>query len=200
MAIDTTLALVSLTDAKTFMQISGSSEDTIVGDLVNMASAAINKYCGRVLLSKAFEEYLDGDGSTQLILPKFPVTTLTSVNDDPLRVWGAGTAKSSSDMILDGDSGIITLFNNGGEFTKGVRNIKVVYTAGYAVGSMPWDIRTACFLLVSQWYRTAYQKWQRGVASEQVGNRNITFVNDPIPKDIALMLDPYRVRTGSLYA
>jgi uncharacterized phiE125 gp8 family phage protein len=198
-AIDSTVALVALADAKAFLKISASTEDVIVGDIVNAVSGTINRYCGRVFLSAEYTEFYDGTGTRELILRKFPVTSVTSLNDDVNRQWTDATAKDvNSDVILDGGAGILSLWNNGGRFARGRQNVKIVYTAGYALAAIPYDVQMSCKLLASQHYRQSYAQWRRGVQSEQQGNVNTTYSNDAIPKDIAMMLDPYRVRIGEV--
>lgn len=201
MSLDAAIALVSLEDAKAFLKLTASSEDTIVSDLVNAVSVSINRYCGRVFLSADYTEFLDGDGSGELILSNFPVTVLTSLNDDPSwRQWQALTAKDVvNDVILEAKTGVVRLWNNGGRFLRGHQNVKAVYTAGYTLDTIPYDVALACKFLVSQFYRQAYSQWRRGIQSEQIQDRNTTFTNDPIPKDIAMMLDPYRVRYGAAH-
>ena len=129
--IDTTNALVSLEDAKDFLKISVESEDSIIESMINRASSWANSYTQRLLLSRVNTDYYDGDGTGTLILNQYPVTTLTSLYDDVDRAFGAGTAINvGSDVVLDGDNGLIRLFNQAVAFNKGILNVKAVYTAG----------------------------------------------------------------------
>ncbi len=197
MAIDTNMALISLADAKLFLKITASTEDVIVGDLVNQVSQFINDYCGHPLLQATYTEFYDGDGTNELILRNFPVVSVTTIHDDPLRVFGADTAKVvASDVMLEKGAGIVRLWNNGGYFNRGEGNVKVVYVAGYALASVPYSIQLAVRRLVAKIYRQSYQTPKDGVQTETQQDRTTTYFDEPIPKDIALMLQPYRAMGG----
>jgi uncharacterized phiE125 gp8 family phage protein len=192
-AIDLTVALIALADAKAFLQITGSTQDGIIGDLINEVSVWIKNYVGHELLSATYTEYYDGDGTEELILKNFPVTTLTSVNDDPTRVFGAATAKSvASDVMLDASAGVVRLWNNGGIFQRARGNLKVVYVAGYSLATMPYDIQLAVRKMVAFLYRSSYAMPKIGVQTETVGDRTTTYFNEEILKDVGGILKPYR--------
>lgn len=197
MPIDTVIALVSLADAKAFLKITTSAEDTIVGDLVNSLSKLVSNFVGHDLLSASYTEYYDGDGTDELILKNFPVTALSVLNDDPTRAFAAPTAKDiAADVMLDGAAGIVRLWNNGGIFQRAHGNIKVTYTAGYSLATMPYDIQLAVKKMVAFIYRSSYSMPKIGVQTETVGDRTTTYFNDELPKDIAAMLKPYRAIGG----
>lgn len=197
MAIDTAIALISLADAKAFLKITASSEDGIVGDMVNEISQFVNNHCGHNILETTYTEYYDGDGTNELILGNFPVSTLTSVNDDVARSFSASTAKSvASDILLEKGAGIIRLWNNGGIFMCGQGNVKVVYVAGYTLATVPHPIQLAVRKLVAMLYRRSYQTPKDGVQTETQQDRTTTFFDEAIPKDVTMMLQPYRVIGG----
>lgn len=206
MAVDATIALTTLADAKTFAKVTAAtSEDTIIGDLINAVSQQINAYCGRRFIEATYTDYLDGDGSRDLILPQCPVVSITTLADDPLRVWGTDTQKDvSGSVILDQVAGLVTLWNQGGFFLHGSRNVKVVYIAGFVLTAaanhftLPYEVTLACKLRVSELYRNAYAQWRRGIQSDQQGDRNIVFTNEDLPKDIKLMLEPYRMKNTTV--
>lgn len=197
MSIDTAIALVSLAEAKAFLQITASTQDTIVGDLVNSCSEWVNNFVGHDLLEADYEEYYDGDGTEELILKNFPVTELTLLNDDPQRAFAAPTAKNiSADVMLDSGAGIVRLWNNGGAFFRARGNVKVTYSAGYDIDAMPYDIRLAVKKLVAFLYRASYAQPKMGIQTETTGDRTTTYFNEEILKDVAGLLKPYRTLIG----
>ncbi len=197
MAIDLTVALISLADAKAFLKITTVNEDAIVGDLVNGVSNLVSSFVGHKLLEATYTEYYDGDGTEELILKNFPVTTLSSLNDDPQRAFASPTAKNiAADTMLDGAAGIVRLWNNGGIFQRARGNVKAVYTAGYTLLTMPYDIQLAVRKMVAFLYRSSYATPKIGVQTETIGDRTTTYFNDELPKDIAAMLKPYRAIGG----
>lgn len=73
---------------------------------------------------------LDGTGKPWLYLPQYPVSHIDWVGIDADRVWGTGAAISTADIFFYPMSGKVV--SEGGYFTRGRRNIKVNYNAGYA--------------------------------------------------------------------
>lgn len=202
MAIDTDLALVSLTDAKTFLKISGSTEDTIVGDIVNAASDYANRFCGRKFLSKEYTEYYDGDGTAELIVRRRPIVSVTSLHDDVNRDFDSTSAIDvSADVLLDKDGGILRLRNNEGAFDKGRGNVKIVYTAGYALASVPYGVQQAVKIMAAWLYKHTYQFQRHGIQSQSTATgRNQTNLPAEAPPIVRTLLKPHKNHGEAQYA
>jgi len=201
MALDTVNALVSLSDAKAFLKISGATEDTVIENMINRASIFANDYTQRLLLSRVNTDYYDGDGTGTLILNQYPVSTLSNLYDDVDRAFGAGTAINvSTDVYLDVNNGIIRLLNNAVAFMKGIANVKVVYTAGHTLANVPASIQEAVLLYVGNSYRSQYLGQRFGATSEHVGDRSTTYSNDEIMGQIKNLLNPHRSERAFIYA
>lgn len=199
--LDTANALVALSDAKDFLKVSSENEDAIIESMINRASSWTNDYTQRLLLSRANTDYYDGDGTGTLILNQYPVTTLTSLNDDVDRTFGAGTAINvSTDVVIDNNNGLIRLFNRAVAFNKGMLNIKAVYTAGYSLANVPASIQEAVLLYIGNSYRSQYLGQRFGATSEHVGDRSTTYSNDEIMNQIKGLLNPYRSERAFVHA
>lgn len=192
MPIDTTNALVDLDAVKEFLKITSEEETGVLESLINRASAWANRYTGRLLKSRSITEYQDGPcGGDHIILKQFPVTTLTSVHDDPLRAFGADTQVAAADMYLDAENGTVEMLN-GVALLSGKASVKIVYVGGYAAGSIPADIQEAVLIYIGHAYRREYLDQRFGVATETIGDRTTTFAADPVPPKAKALLDPYR--------
>ena len=199
MAIDLTVALIALADAKAFLKVTAGTDDGIIGDLVNEVSVWVANFIGRPLLLPAspYVEYYDGDGSNELLLRRFPVVAVTNLNRDYLRQWTTDTdIDLTDDVMIDLPAGIIRLWNNEVNFYKGRGNIRVTYTAGWTLAQIPYAIQLAVRKLVSYMYHEAYVNQRVGVASESQDARVITYLNEPILKDVEHMLKPYQIFVG----
>lgn len=190
--VDSTLALVTLADVKEYLTIASgtTSEDSILGFLINEVSRLINSYTGRYLLQKTWTEYHDGNGSQGLILAQYPIVSVTSVVDDINRAF-TGSAISTSLYYLMKDSGIIMPMPTFYGFVHGQANVKVVYIAGYALASVPQNLQLA----VKRWVAAQYFRYvnkRHEIQSETVGDKTTTFLNQDIPKDVALLLNEFR--------
>lgn len=191
MALDTANALVSLAEAKTFLKISASSEDSVIEDFINRASIWANDYTGRRLKYRPLmTDIYDGDGSDILLLKDYPIFGLSRVLIDDYTV-------ASDDVTVNYQSGLIKL-KNGLSFVKGFQNITVDYWAGYTISQdpglpdLPETIKEAVLLYVGHLYRRQYADQKFGVQSETVGDRTTTYGSDDIIPKAKSLLNPYR--------
>jgi hypothetical protein len=69
-------ALVTLAEAKTYLGISGSDDDTLLNSLINNSSTAIESYCDRNFIAQNYSEFYNGLGQRKLRLRNFPVTSI----------------------------------------------------------------------------------------------------------------------------
>lgn len=171
-------------------------------------------------------EYYGGTGTENLLLKSRPVFTSPTIQVfvDHVGHWGSssGAFAASTELfygqdfalVIDQDDGTSRsgiLVRLGGAWdnravrqrgllspylVKGRGNIKVIYTAGYTVDSLPSVFRAACNLLVS---RLNYI-WPLGVElnSEGYEERSISIVTDQKLRLTALvrpMLEGFRNRT-----
>ncbi len=191
MAWDTDNALVSLVEAKTFLKITATSENSVIEDFINRASIWANDYTGRRLKYRSLTDFYDGDGSNILSLNEYPIAFgVSSLLIDDYSV-------TSPDMIIDFPRGLIKL-ENGLSFVKGFQNITVVYNAGYVIApdsgipNLPETIKEAVLLYVGHLYRRQYADQKFGVQSETIGDRTTTYGTDDIVPKAKALLNPYR--------
>jgi len=89
--------------------------------------------------------YMDGNGSREIYLPQYPISHVFQVNVDSEREYG-----SANDIDLDDvfyyPSGL--LVSESGFFSKGRRNVKVYYIAGFApVAGGTYDAQVSSYPL-----------------------------------------------------
>lgn len=198
--LDTANALVSLTDTKTFLKISETSEDALLESFINRASSFVNDYTQRLLLARVNTEYYDGDGTNTLILKQYPVTSIT-INDDVDRKFLSETELDiTNNVIVDSTNGIVHLFNNEIAFDKGTLNVKVVYTAGYSLANVPASIQEAVMLYVGNAYRSQYLHQRFGRTSDRTGDASYIYSNEEIMTQIKNLLNPHRSERAFMYA
>lgn len=191
--VDTSLALVTLVEGKEKLKITASSEDSILGVLINGVSQAIKKYTGRNFISASYTQFYDGDGTDELQLANYPVTALTTLNDDVNRDFASGDDISSDDYLLDGPAGIVRLWNTESVFIRAKANVKVVYTAGYTVANIPADLKLAALRWIAREYMKFSDK-KAQVVLASVRDQNITYDVTDIPADVKATLDRHRVQ------
>jgi uncharacterized phiE125 gp8 family phage protein len=198
----TSTALIDVATVKEALKIptATTSEDTVLGSMISRASILANKFAGRTFLQQTYTEYYDGDGTDTLMVNNYPIGAVTSLYDSTDRVFDSGSAIDvTDDVMIDADAGIVRLWNNAIAFNTGKANIKIVYTGGYALASMPYDIQEAVILIVQHQYRRIYQDQRIGLASETIGDHTMQYVEDWIPKKAKEILERYRVKHSANY-
>jgi hypothetical protein len=79
--------LITLARAKqNIPSITDSSQDALLTALITAVSDAVEKWCRRYFLSRAFDELYDGTGDRRLLLRQYPVQQVTSVRYRPVTV------------------------------------------------------------------------------------------------------------------
>jgi uncharacterized phiE125 gp8 family phage protein len=202
MAVDATVALVTLAQAKTWLKIASgtTSEDTLLETMINRAGALANRFTGRTLKSADYVEFYDGTGTSKLMLRRYPVTAVSSIYDDVTRAWAAASLIDSDEIIID-SAGVIQLDPAEGTiFTRGRLNIKISYTAGYKdtddANRVPYDLQEAALLILQHSYKRHYETQRIGLNSETVGDKTMTYSDDAIPKKAKAILELYRYYPG----
>lgn len=155
------MALTTVSNVKTKLGISGSTEDTVLTALVAQSEAVILRWLNRNIEQATYTEYPRGYGSQTLRLRQQPVASITSVHVDPQRQFAASTLLATSEYTLV-NSALIRVGNvwpssRENRFgllydahTPSVGVIKVVYVAGYA--AVPADITAAADMLTARMY------------------------------------------------
>ena len=182
--------LVSLADLKAYIQITGSTFDTILTALKSAVETWIKNYCRDPFLVAEYTEYYDGNGGLRLHVRHYPITTVKEINIDSDRAFLTATKIATANIISMGqnnDQGVIELFDE--SFSEGQKNIKVIYSAGYS--AIPADLQQAVKIICARQFLTQDKK-MAGIVSQNVGDKTITLNLEEIPRDAWLMLSPYR--------
>ncbi len=171
---------------KTYLGLSGGTYDDALDALIAAAGEAIERACGRRFGLVEYTEYHDG-GEDRVVLRHRPVTDLTAVWDDPDRNFGDATLIDPGEIVLDAYAGVIILPKS--TFSRGVRNVKATYTAGY--DSVPDDAAQACRMLVAAWF---HRGREAGDGLDQRGAAETTqrFAAEPWPPAATEILGRYR--------
>ncbi len=184
--------LVSLSDMKDYLDAgdANSTEEGIIGQLINWASSMFDEETDRNLLADDHIEYYDGNGLKVLNLQNYPVNS--SVTE--IAAYIDGDWDFTEDTKLDSDSIFIKssegqLVYKDGVFTRGNQNIKVSYNAGYS--TVPYDLRMACMELVGLlWKERNGKNW--GVNSISMQDMSRTFYERGFPPRVEQVLRRYR--------
>ena len=186
------MALTTLADVKAFKNVTTTEHDLELVRLMPVVQAFIEAECNRTLNQGTglVEYYSTVPGQTTLLLRRPPVSSITSIYDDPERSYGASTLLDSTDYVLtDEEAGLLTFPSY--RTSGGVHNLKVTYTGGYTAAELALLAQAAIELI---WLaRDKGDGALLGINSKSVADGSVTIRND-WPSGVDAILDLYRLR------
>jgi hypothetical protein len=172
--------LINLTEVKTFLKksLADTSEDALLKQIIGAVDAEAKKFFDRQIEQATYTDYYDGNNSRVLLLNEYPVTSVASVYEDTTAYWGSVTSSFGTTTLLtsgidyalalDGRNGVAEagrifkltgVWSGRWDYRRGnlgatikpmPGSIKVTYTAGYASGAIPQDIKLGLWQVCSQ--------------------------------------------------
>lgn len=178
--------LCQLADVKTYLGISTSATDVVLAALITNASDFIESFCNRTFAPNSYTETRNGSGTNRLFMREAPVTAVASVTIDGFPVAAATNAVSPGFVFDD----LMVYVRPGGFpclFTKGVQNVVVQYTAGFA--TTPAAVAQACIELVAHKFgkRDRIDKKNETLGAQQTQGYDMS----AMPAQVKLALQPY---------
>src|SRR5574341_1253792 len=103
------MSLTTLANCKTFKNVTGTAHDTELTRLILVVDEFCNQHCNRKLEQATVTEYHSTkDGQTTLLLKQPPIASITSIHDDPDRVYAAASLLAAADYVIDdAEAGIV---------------------------------------------------------------------------------------------
>lgn len=189
--------LTTLASVKAYANISGTdaARDALLEDLIDGASAVMERYVGRTLTSGTYTgEKIDGNAFTDaLVLKNYPVTTFTSLSE-------SGTVVSSATYDVDLDTGLIyrvsgSWWSSDGQtagWIAGRRNYAATYTAGFT--ALPEDlVNAANRQVLLEYKRSGYKGDRLGLlATTLPDGGSATYREDEWAEGVLGVLSRYR--------
>jgi hypothetical protein len=203
----TTYDLTTLETVKTELEITGSTQDSFIGELIRQASGDVARYCNRVLALESVREVIRipwrstaGEESSRLWLRRVPVVSITLVTEN------ATTLVEGTDFECDQETGRLTrlaggdaLWWNSGGGTWGWSGVVVVeYSGGYELlPDLPYDIeRSTIDLIKRRYYSRSRDPALRSQQVLDIITKSYTAESSEptvrgLPRSIAERLDDY---------
>jgi hypothetical protein len=203
--------LTTVSKLRQWISLKPGTDDGQLARLVSAVSLALAGYCNRIFKLQGYSEVRNGTGGTVLVLRQIPVMTvgglwidgraiaakaLPDVSTVAILDAGAadlatdGTPVSPATPVVSGAGWVLmderSLQLDGFRFTKGVGNVVVRYTAGYAPGAIPGDLEQACIDCCASWYKRRERIDQQSIAAE---GQVLTFSLADLPSTARLILD-----------
>lgn len=174
-----------------------SSEQDKYQTLINQASSRIEAFCNRSLKAKDYTTtaalILDGSGTDTLIVPHFPVNSITKLYIDTSRAFDSSSEIASTEYVLYSKQGLITLYDS--SFPAKPACVKLECNAGYPATDPDWQIiQSACLELV-RWMSGRYGAVGGvGLRTQSNAEGGSTTWETELPMNIKTMLEPFKGR------
>lgn len=183
------MALITVSDLKTYLGISVSTEDAYLAVLVAGLDKSVKKWLKRNIEQLSSQtEYYDGHGFQKLFLKNRPVTAVASVKvdgggyygqvTDPVPFGALTLLTQGVDWVIQStaeeESNQSCLIKLRGVWPEGFGNVQVVCTHGYA--TIPDDIKLACYMLAGG-MRQARTTGGFPLASETLGDYSYSLLS-----------------------
>lgn len=179
--------LVSLDGAKDYLDVDGSGDDAEIGFLMAAVAQLFDTHTGRKLREQEITEYRRGNETDRLYLHSWPVSAVTSVHWDWDELYDDEALLASTDYRVNLDDGYISI--PGGVWTRDIP-IKIVYTAGYTLSAVPYDLRMGYLeALGVLWKRK--QEGRFDVSTYSRGDVSYTYLED-MPHTVADVIKRYK--------
>lgn len=163
-----------------------TNDDGLLRLLADAANAELTKALQRNIFTASYTEVRDGTGTPTVMLRNFPVTAVASVS----LVGPSAVPVPPPQLLTFGVDYTFTRYaikRYAGRWPKGVQNIAVSYTAGYA--SAPADLTHAASKVAALRYRELERLGQK---SKVIDQENITFDLSEFAPDVMAIVERYR--------
>lgn len=177
--------LITLEELQSYMTRSGAaapSDTTLLKALITRTSEAVAGYLQRDLLSAARTQVSSGRGGYTMPFDQWPATAVTLV-----LVNGQSIPPAPDDLQPGYVFDELALYLRGYTFARGVMNVRLVYTAGYA--EVPQDVKQAVCELVA--LRFKERDWI-GVSSKTLAGETVSYTQTEMRGSAKKPLDRYR--------
>lgn len=172
--------------------LKGSTKyDTLFATLITAVSRRFESFCNRTFeYNSAITEYYSGNGERGYIYVKRPpIATVTSIHDDVDRDFDS-TTLVDADYYVVFDDRVEMKYS---AFTKGLKNIKIIYSGGYSTATLPADIRLAAMMQVAFVFKRRADLGLVGISGEG-GSISVQSPMKLLP-EVEATLQPYKLWT-----
>lgn len=185
------MGIISLQEAKDFLQITTTATDALIEDYIDMVTAEIEAYCDRSFEAVTYTEVLHtdrskydlstyyplntGDYPIAIRLKQYPVQEIISIVDNI-------TTISSSNYTVDNDNGLLRFYEAISDYKE---ELVATYFAGYdsttgSTYSMPNDLKLVAKQGVKVYYQNGGQAKQNqgNVKSKSLKDFSVSYGNE----------------------
>lgn len=195
--------LTTLAAIKAELQLTDSSDDAVLADLIRQSSSMISTHCRRIFGKETVREtfqFTYGSCGHVLLLQRTPVVEIISVHEDDRLLL-------DTDYMVDEQTGRLIRVYAGHQVDWWPIRATVDYIGGYELlAELPYDVERCCLDMVKRLYFSrnrdpslrgekildVIEQSYFGSAANGGAVAGAGFPSDGLPSDIAGRLTPYR--------
>lgn len=180
------LELVPLATLKAYLDRTsyGTADDTLLQSLLDNVQRMVYEMLGRRVLKATavtIVHAVSGNGTRYLVLPHWPILTVTSVDlgyiSEAPNTWTTSITVPTTEYYVDAEDGM--LVNIVGGWSTGLHNYRVTWTAGYS--TIPHAIQDAvCEWVGVKLQRIKEKRFDKLTISKET--ESASFTADEIPQ------------------
>lgn len=197
-------SLITLEYAKAMMRITkaDATRDAALVNVINSVTEDIETFLnGRRLAEATHTIFMDGSGFNEQYLPHYPITGETTLYIDSNRGFGDSYLIGTSGYEVYGEDGYLKLVGSSthrGLFPRGTKNVKVIFTAGWA--AIPANVQLAAAMAVEHEWAQMYDQKRMNIiqVGQGAGGGSVTYKIEKgmLPTAVMAKLRPYRLPVG----
>lgn len=185
------MPLTTILKVKSYLpEISDSSQDTFLQELIDDVQSTIESYCGRKF---DLATYTETQMCKHKLFPKnAPLKSVTSITRDDNVLTIADYKIIGNYIQFIGDLKVYTMAGSVIYANDSASEVDITYTAGYDADKMPKDLALAATKLVAIEYKESREN-RLGVEQEKEGDVSFTYSkkDSQMPLNISRVLDKY---------
>ena len=195
-------SLCSLSSLQDFMGITGFKNAGMLERCINRATALFEAVTRRKLAARDYsydsdsDDYdadnaiLDGTGRNELVLPQYPINSLSTLRIDTLEI-DERSGVFDTGWVLDKQNGIIRL--QGLVFSPGYKNIDIAYNAGFS--TIPDDLAEAAMEQAAWFFKQSAPGGNLlGVSAKNLADGSISYTARDLLPGVKPVLETYKKR------
>jgi hypothetical protein len=154
------MSLIGTSDVRSWLSIPDGEKNPNekLSTLCSAVQSFVEGYTQRKLEAQRFKTspdycYFDGTGKPWIYLPVYPIWDIYEVAVDNDREFNSGSLIGTDEIFFDSQGKVYT---EQGSFTRGRRNVRFDYYAGYGAGSypLPGDLKQVMVEMVVDSYKS----------------------------------------------
>jgi len=190
-------ALTDLAALKEYLALTNQEHDPLLERLIEAVSAQANAYCDRRLMARDYshlstsDDYdpdnapLSGSGYPELLLPQYPVISLSSLVVEGREI---APASGGAGWVLDAGAGVVCLLD--GVFPRGQHNVGLVYRAGFQAA--PPDLAQAAIeQAATRFQESGAGHGRLGMSARTLADGSVSYHSGALLPQVKAVLDRY---------